>query len=146
MTEKLNLLGAILTILIFTLCILIFIFRLAGQKSVEYWLGAVFLLTVIPLGYLLITAHRFDRSFLYFLQTGLMITFILVEWVLDYLLKIDFRHITWMTITYATLFFASTGGMIGVASLAGKSWTFLSVGLFFVMVAMAFFQRAKTGL
>ena len=75
-----------------------------------------------------------------------MITFILVELLLDYVLKIDFRHTQGMVIFYVTLFFASTGGMIGIASLAGKFWTILSVILFLIMAGLAFYQRAKTGL
>jgi hypothetical protein len=146
MSDKLNLLGASTAILIFVLCILIFIFRLAGQKSVEYGLGVAFLVTAVPLAYLLVTAGRFDRPALYYIQLGLMITFILVEFLLDYLLKADFRHTSWITIVYVTLFFASTGGMIGVASLAGKTWSILTVVLFLITAILAFYQRAKTGL
>jgi len=42
-----------------------------------------------------------------------------------------------------TLFFAATGGLIGLASQAGKSWTIISIILFFIMAGLAFYQRAK---
>ena len=50
-----------------------------------------------------------------------------------------------MVILYVTLFFAATGGMIGVASLAGKFWMYTTIGTFFIMVFFAFYQRHKTG-
>ena len=75
-----------------------------------------------------------------------MIGFIILELLLDYIFKVDFRHTKWMAISYAMFFFASTGGMIGIASQAGKSWSISAVILFLIMAALAFIQRAKTGL
>jgi hypothetical protein len=43
-------------------------------------------------------------------------------------------------------FFAATGGMIGVASQAGKSWAITTVIVFFVVAILAFIQRGITGL
>jgi hypothetical protein len=74
-----------------------------------------------------------------------MIAFQLVELLLDYILDIDFRSIRWMTIVYVTLFFGATGGMIGVASHAGRGWTAVTGTTFLVMAGLAFYQRAKTG-
>jgi hypothetical protein len=51
-----------------------------------------------------------------------------------------------MVIGYVTFFFAATGGMIGVASLASAGWAIAAVILFLVMAVLAFVQRAVTGL
>ena len=51
-----------------------------------------------------------------------------------------------MVITYVTLFFAGTGGMLGVAENAGRAWTIPAVILFLVMAVLAFVQRAVTGM
>ena len=75
-----------------------------------------------------------------------MLTFLLAEFFLDYLLKLDFRDTRWMVIGYVTLFFSATGGMLGVTALAGRGWTISGVVLFFLMAALAFYQRAVTGL
>jgi len=141
-----NLMGALVAVMIYLLCIAVFLLRLGNYKTAEHWVGVAFLLAGVPLIYMLLTAHGFQRPSIYYLQAGLMITFILVELLLDYVLKIDFRHTQWMVIIYVTLFFASTGGMIGIASLAGKFWTILSVILFLIMAGLAFYQRAKTGM
>ena len=146
MLERSNLLGAIVTHLIYLLCILIFLSRLIGKPRYEHGIGLVLLLTCLPLGYLLLKAPELHRSSLYCVQLGLMLTFLLVELLLDYVLKLDFRHTRWMVVGYVTLFFGATGGMLGVTALAGRGWTISAVVLFFLMGVLAFYQRAVTGM
>lgn len=144
--HKSNILGGIISLLTLVLCILIFVFRLCGMPEVERWLGIVFLTTSIPFTYLLFTAWTQKRRRLYYIQTGAILAFILLELLLDYIIQIDFRHIKWMTILYVMFFFAGTGGLIGIASQAGKNWTYAAIFLFLLMTALAFWQRAKTGM
>lgn len=144
--EKANFIGTCSALMIILLACLIFVFRLNGQAGVEYWLGIVFMAMALPLVYLLVTAHRFDRPSIYYIQIAIMILFIIAELLLDYIFKIDFRHTKWMAITYAMLFFAGTGGMIGIASHSGRLYSIIAVCLFFIMTILAFYQRSKTGL
>ena len=144
--QSASLIGAVVAVLIYVLVILVFSARLAGYERTEHWLGAALILLGVPLVYLLVLAAGHDRSPLYYVQLSLMLAYLLVELLLDYVLKLEFRSVRWMTIAYVTLFFGGTGGMIGVASHAGKPWTFSAVALFLIMAALAFFQRAKTGM
>jgi len=144
--DKVNLLGALSTQIIFLLCISVFCARLLGSAKLEFWLGVSLLFVAVPLLYLAISAPRFNRPPLYYIQVYLMLAYLLVELLLDYVLKIEFRQVRWMVISYVTIFFAGTGGMIGVAGNAGGQWTILSVVLFLAMAALAFFQRVKTGM
>jgi len=143
--EKLNLFGAYVAIFILITSCLIFIFRLLNQETAEYWTGIAFMLTGIPIVYLIYSSSNIERPTLYYIQLVLMIGFIMIELLLDYIFKVDFRHTKWMAISYVMFFFASTGGMIGVASQAGKSWSISAVILFLTMTTLAFVQRAKTG-
>ena len=146
MINKLNLTGAVTAQVIYVVIILIFAARLMNKSRLEYILGGVFMLTAVPLIYLLITAPMHDRPTIYYIQIAIMLLFIAAELLLDYFLKIPFREVQWMTVSYVTLFFAATGGIIGVASHAGKGWTISSVVLFLIMAALAFVQRAVTGM
>jgi hypothetical protein len=74
-----------------------------------------------------------------------MLLWLLFLFLVDYLLRIDFRQTQWMVIGYVTLYFAGTGGMLGVAALAGRRWMLSAVVLFFVAALLAFVQRAVTG-
>jgi hypothetical protein len=75
-----------------------------------------------------------------------MILFLFFELVVDDILRVDFRSVNWAVVPYVMFFFAATGGMIGVASQAGKSWAITTVIVFFIMAILAFIQRGITGL
>ncbi len=143
--ENLNLLGAIVANLNNIILTAIFLARITKYPKAEFWLGALFISTIIPLGYLFVKAFAMNRPFLYFLQLALMIAFILMELLLDYILKIDFRQNRSLVIPYLTLFYASFGGMIGVASQNGKLWAPVTGVTFLAMVALSLFMHIKTG-
>ena len=74
-----------------------------------------------------------------------MLIFIILLFFVDYVFKYDFRQTQWMVISFVVLYFAAMGGMIGIASLAGRAWTISSVVLFLIAAILAFAQRAVTG-
>lgn len=141
-----TLLGAIVAVADNLLIISLLLARLAGKPRVEYWLGVILILSIVPLLYLLISSSRTGQPLIYYTWLGLMIFFLCVELLLDYVLQVQFRTVRWMAITYVMLFFGATGGMIGVASRAGRGWMLGAVLTFLIMAAVAFYQRAKTGL
>jgi hypothetical protein len=145
MLDTLNLLGAICAIWIYTFSILVFIARLKDNLKLESTFGILSFLSAIPLLYLLTTGSQYGREPLYYIQAGLMLLWILVEIVIDYILKLDFRKNQKWVISYVMLFFAGTGGMLGVASLAGSSWMITALVLFLLMAGLTLYQRAKTG-
>lgn len=144
--NEVNVIGASLSVMILSICSLVFIFRLLGNQKVEYWLGWILILMIIPLTFLLITAKQFQRPPIYYIQIGLMIAFLIIELFLDYIYELEFRKITWITVIYLILFFGGTGGMIGVATLAGQIWMIAAIVLFLIMLTLSFFQRAITGM
>ena len=144
--EASNTAGAVVSVLVYVLILLVFVARLAGSPRVERGLGLALIALIVPLVCLLLASRGSGRPALYFVQLGLMVLYLLVEFLLDYVLKLDFRSVRWMTITYVTLFFAATGGMLGVASHAGKGWMYSSIVLFLAMAVLAFVQRAVTGM
>lgn len=143
---NIDLIGMIIAILIYSSAILVFVARLCGKKRIEFITGIFELLLSIPLMYLLIRARADSRPILYSIQVGLMLLWLVIELLLDYILKMDFRKTKWMVICYVMLFFAGTGGMLGVAAHASRGWSFLSVFLFLTMTILAFVQRKKTGM
>jgi hypothetical protein len=145
MLEKTNLLGAVTAIAFFVSAILVFAFRLLGKPQYGHWTGYFEFSLAIPLVYLLIQAPQLGRPALYYIQIGCMLLWLIVEALLDYILKIDFRNVRWMVISYVVLFFAGTGGLLGVAANAGRGWSIAAIILFLVMAVLTFVQRAVTG-
>ena len=146
MLEKTNLLGAIIAVAFFVSAILVFVFRLLGKPQYGHWIGYFEFLLAIPLIYLLLTAPQLKRPGLYYIQIGALLAWLAVEALLDYILKVDFRNVRWMVISYVVLFFAGAGGMLGLAANAGRGWSILAIVLFFIMAILTFVQRAITGM
>jgi hypothetical protein len=144
--NSINILGAVLANLINLSAIIIFIFRLLDKPEIGHWVGIITVLCIFPLIYLLYIARQYNRRGIYYVWTGLMIVFIIVEFLVDWYPKIDFRDNIALVIPYVMLFFGATGGMIGVASLAGKRWTVVTTISFLIMFVLAFVQRDITGM
>lgn len=146
MLGRMDLLGAVVAIAFYVSAILVFSFRLLGKPQYGIWIGYFEFLLAIPMVFLLLKAPQLERPVLYYIQIGCMLSWLLVEALLDYILKIDFRNIRWIVISYVVLFFAGTGGMLGVASNAGREWSISAVVLFLIMAVLTFVQRAVTGM
>lgn len=146
MLERTNLIGAITAIAFFISAIFVFTFRLLGKPQYGHWVGYFEFLLAIPLIYLLIQAPRLERPTLYYIQIACMLAWLIVTALLDYILKVDFRQVRWMVISFVVLFFAGTGGLLGVATNAGGNWSIAAIILFLIMAVLTFVQRAVTGM
>lgn len=145
-TDKLDLLGAIVAHVILISSIITFAARLLLGTLPGHWIGIPLLTMAFPLAYLIIRAPGAQRPPIYYVQLGLMLGWILLIFLLDYVFGLDWRSVQWAVVSMVVLDFAGTGGMIGVASLAGTGWTISTVILFLVAGGLAFVQRAVTGL
>jgi hypothetical protein len=146
MLQQTNILGAVVAIAFYISAILVFISRLLGKPQYGHAIGWFEFLLAIPLIYLLLKAPQIHRPALYYIQIGCILAWLILEALLDYLLKIDFRHIRWMVISYVVLFFAGAGGLLGLAANAGRGWSIPAICLFFIMAILTFIQRAVTGM
>lgn len=146
MIEKTNLLGAIVAVTFSVSAILVFIFRLIGKPQYGHWIGYFEFLLAIPLMFLLWKAPQLERPALYYIQIGCMLAWLIMLALLDYILKIDFRSVRWIVISFVVLFFAGSGGMLGIAANAGPKWSIVAILLFLIMAVLTFVQRAVTGM
>ena len=141
-----NLTGALTANVYMLLIIAVFAARILGWLEIGRWVGFASSLIIVPLVYLFVVGLRTGRRKIYFVWLALMVLFALFELVVDQILRIDLRTAQWTVVPYVMFFFAATGGMIGVASQAGKTWAITTVIIFLIMVTLAFVQRGITGL
>lgn len=146
MQEKFNFLGAVVAHVIFVSSLVTFASRMIFKLHPGHWIGTPILLMVFPLFYLLIRAPGFDRPPLYYVQIGMILLFLIVLFLVDYVLRYDFRQTQWKVISFVVLAYAGMGGMIGVGALAGRGWTISAIILFLIVVVLGFVQRAVTGI
>ncbi len=145
MHRKTELIGAITAHIIYISSIITFLARMFFGTGPGHWIGIPILLMIFPLTYLLVRAPRDKQPALYFIQVGFMSSWIVLLFLVDYVLKIEFRQTQWMVITFVIWYFAGMGGMIGVAAKAGKGWMISAIILFFIAGTLAFVQRGVTG-
>ena len=141
-----DLVGAITANIYMLLIIAVFIARILGSLEISRWIGFTSSLVLFPLLYLFVVGLRTGRRKIYFAWLVLMILFVLFELIVDQILRIDLRSQQSSVVPYVMFFFAATGGMIGVASQAGKAWTITTVIIFLILAVMSFVQRGITGL
>lgn len=146
MKHRLDLLGAVVAHVIFISSIVTFSARMLFGLGAGHWVGIPILLMAFPLVYLLIKAPEFKRPVIYYIQISVMLLFLLVLFLVDYVFRFDFRQTQWMVISFVVFYFAALGGMLGIASLAGRGWMISAIILFFITAILAFVQRAVTGL
>jgi len=142
--ENINLIGSLIANLNNIFLIGIFLARIYKYKKIEYWLGLLFIASIIPLALMFVEAFEMNRPLLYFIQLILIICFILFELTLDYILKMDFRQNRNILILYITLFYASFGGMIGIAGQSGKYWLIITVITFLIMTFFSLLMHFKS--
>jgi hypothetical protein len=141
-----DLVGAVTANVYMLLIIAVFISRILGWLEIGRWVGFASSLVIVPLVYLFVVGLRIGRRKIYFVWLALMVLFALFELVVDQILRIDLRSAQWTVVPYVMLFFAATGGMIGVASQAGRFWAITTVIIFLIMAILAFVQRGITGI
>ena len=141
-----DLVGAITANVYMLLIIAVFVARILGLLEISRWIGFTSSLVIFPLLCLFIVGLRTSRRKIYFAWLALMILFVLFELIIDQILRVDLRSQQSSVIPYVMFFFAATGGMIGVASQAGKTWAITTVIIFLIMATLAFLQRGITGL
>ena len=146
MVKTVNLIGAITANVYMLFVIALCVARMVGQYELGRWIGLASTLVVVPLAYLFASGFRANRPLIYFVWLSLMILFVLVELIIDHIFQLDFRSVQWAVILYVMFFFGATGGMIGVAAQAGRLWASVTGIIFLIMAALAFIQRAMTGL
>ena len=141
MARNANLVGAITANVYMLLIIAVFVSRILGWFEIGRWVGFASSLIIVPLVYLFVVGLGTGRRKIYFVWLALMVLFALFELVVDQILRIDLRSAQWTVVPYVMFFFAATGGMIGVASQAGKAWAITTVIIFLIMAILAFVQR-----
>jgi hypothetical protein len=124
----------------------VFVVRLIGLSGWDRWFGLAALTVVIPMLYLLGRGIKDDRPAIYFVWIAVVLVFQAVEFMLDFVLWLDFRGTTSIVIPYVVLFFAALGGLLGLTSQAGRHWIWAAGPLFLIVGILAFASRFRTGI
>jgi hypothetical protein len=119
-----------------------FLFRGRGRPKVGNAFGWAAVLLGIPLLALAFLNALGGRPWWTFVLPGLLVLYDAVEFVLDHLLKFDFRHSRWLG-PYLGLYYLALMGMIGYAFIIGKPYGFITLITYFINLAATAFSYAR---
>ncbi len=122
----------------------IFLSRPFGLKGLEHTLGAIQIALVVPTAIAVAANLRAGREWWTVALPALLIAFLLVELVLDYVLKVDFRH-TRLLGPYLGLYYLALMGMIGYSFAIGKRYGAVTLATYFLQLFATWYSYARVG-
>jgi hypothetical protein len=118
--------------------------RASGKKRLEHVLGLAMVVLVLPLVFFIIRSAVGGREWWTIVLPSIMAAYLIVELILDYILKSEFRK-TAMLWPYLVLFYASQMGMIGFAFLTGRIYGYVTLATYFLGLFAAWYSYSKVG-
>ena len=127
---------------LFIICIMLS--RPFGLEGFEKVIGILNILLVIPLTVAVILNFASGRDWLSFMLPLVMIAFLILELLLDYVLRIPFRE-TSLLWPYLALFYLSAWMMIGYTFLVDKTYGFITLITYFLSLAATAYSYSQVG-
>jgi hypothetical protein len=118
---------------------LIFIFLIRKKRlDLLKKIGWTYLLLAIPAVYGIFLVFQEQKAIQYSIFLGIFLAFLAIEWLFDYVLKINFRE-NWKKnwkwiIPYLVLYYAMNYGFIVMPWKTNLTWGFIMLGLFIIQI------------
>lgn len=122
---------------------LIFYFRIRQNKQAEHYLGLAVVFTAIPILIGLVLNYN-DNEIWKSILPLFTIVFCVLEYILDYILKSDFRK-TRMLGIYLLFFYLAMFGLIGFSFLANKTYGYVTLISYFINLLLTWYSYSKVG-
>jgi hypothetical protein len=121
---------------------LMFLFRGSGRAKAGSGFGWAAVILGIPLLAAAILNALGGRPWWSYILPGLLVLYDLVEFVLDHLLKFDFRRSRWLG-PYLGLYYLALMGMIGYSFAVSRPFGFVTLVTYFINLAATAWSFAR---
>ena len=120
----------------------IFVAQKQGREKLVRRFGVTWLLVAIPLTIVYVRYWMLDKAAWIMIYFSFILFYMLVEWLLDYVFKYDFRarkitHIPYILLEYVALF-----GLIGISFEINKTWGFVVTASFWLLLGCLIYLYA----
>lgn len=122
----------------------IFLSRPKSLVKVERVCGLVSVSMILPLATAVVLNFLGKREWWTIVLPSIMILFLAVELLFDYILKRKFRQTRWLW-PYLLLFYSAEMAMIGYSFLVGRPYGFVTLGTYFLSLLATWYSYAKVG-
>ena len=97
--------------------------------------GGIVIFLIVPFSATLLGYVRAKEKKKTLVSNGIILFYLLLELVLDHILKIQFREILVLHVPYIVVFYAALFSMIGVSLEKNKRLGYLVIMTFFILIA-----------
>ncbi len=133
----------LLTALAFNLLIAgIFIASKRGRQKLIRTLGLLWLALALPLSVVFVRYLTARRDLWIIVCLGLVLLYMAVEWLLDYVLKIAFREKLSLHVPYIILEYIALFGLIGISISIDRGWGWAVAVTFWIAMASLIYLYA----
>jgi hypothetical protein len=130
--------------LVNVLIIGIMLSRPFGLMRLERGLGLAAIACALPMGIAAVLNAVDRREWWTVVLPSLLVTYLIVELMLDYILRLEFRK-TRLLGPYLLLFYLSMMGMIGYAFLANERYGFVTLATYFLGLLATWYSYSRVG-
>ncbi|MFZ2054668.1 MAG: hypothetical protein WAU81_10775 [Candidatus Aminicenantales bacterium] len=122
----------------------IFLSRPRGLEKAEYMLGLIMVALILPVGFAVLLNALRKREWWAIVLPLLLVIFLVIELLFDYILKLDFRN-TSLLWPYLTIFYVAEMAMVGYSFLIKRSYGFITLGTYLISLMATWYSYAKVG-
>jgi len=122
----------------------VFLCRSRKMERIEYLLGLILVSFAIPVLIAVIFNISKNRDWWAFILPSILFLFLVLEFVLDYILKSNFRE-TALLWPYLLIYYSALMGMIGYSFLVKKSFGFITLSTYFLQLLATWYSYSKVG-
>jgi hypothetical protein len=122
----------------------IFLSRPKEKKKIEHILGLFVVAMILPVGLAIILNVMGKREWWAVVLPSILILFLAVELLFDYILKFNFRKTRWLW-PYLLLYYSAMMAMIGYSFLIGNPYGFITLFTYFLGLFATWYSYAKVG-
>ncbi len=120
----------------------VFVARGRSSSTIEYYLGLVTVAFALPITAAVIWNLPRHREWWAIVLPIPLVIYLIIEFVLDYYLKIDFRS-TWLMWPYIGLFYLGLLLMIGFSFRLGKGFGFVTLVTYFMSLGATWYGHGR---
>jgi hypothetical protein len=122
----------------------IFLCRPWGLRRAERVLGLATVALALPLSLAMLLNLAGGREWWTVVLPGIMVVHLLLELLLDYVLRVDFRD-TALLWPYLLIFYLAQMGLIGYSFLVGKVFGAVTLATYFLCLLATWYSYARVG-
>jgi hypothetical protein len=132
-----------IAILLNILIIIIFIVRYRGPEGLEHKIGYFVIACAVPLAIILINYILVGVDLWIIIYITLIISFLIFEAILDYIIKLNFRTNPKIAVPYVLFYYIAFWGLLAISFVIQLVFGFIVFGFFTLNVIITIYTHRK---